>query len=355
MDPADRRRIPRSTRFEPGGLVPACAAPLLPAVGSVADARVMWAARSRKRIGRRPSAPVHKNAVIGLVAAAVALAILALLLLRGLGGESGGEPGAGGPPPGPGAPDQTSAADRDGTPEPSPPAAGAGQPTSPAPPGVPPGSQPPDGPGQPGTPGEPGSGGGSPGDAGDGGDGTGGTGREAQPPRRRPVGPAFTVVGGEGCRHTSATGYRAVGAYTDGVRGWYKRSGGWTGDGCRGTFDAVPLSGHAGFEDRSAYALWSFSTAPVRTGRCSVSVYVPRGQLRDVGARPAWYQVLASERDHTAVGTFAVDQLANRGRWVDAGSYPLAGGDLAVKLTTRGVDPNGEHAAAAQMRVSCRP
>jgi translation initiation factor IF-2 len=78
-----------------------------------------------------------------------------------------------------------------------------------------------------------------------------------------------------------------------------------------------------------------------------VSVFVPTGNdPRDVAGRPAHYRV-------EPYGSFTVDQIANRGSWVGAGTFPVRDGRLSVTLLTRGANPDGEHLAAAQVRVSC--
>jgi hypothetical protein len=176
--------------------------------------------------------------------------------------------------------------------------------------------------------------------------------RPAPKPAPKPR-PTYVAVGGEDCHHTTTQGYYRVGTYSDGSSGWYRRSGGWNQNGCRGTFMAMPMSGSATQSDPQAYAVWWFKTGPVTTGQCSVSVYVPTGSARDVAGRPAYYQVVRGEHDMHVVRQFTVDQAANHGRWVNAGSYPVSNGVFALRLVNRGVDGHGEHLAAAQMKVSC--
>jgi hypothetical protein len=187
--------------------------------------------------------------------------------------------------------------------------------------------------------------------------GTGG--QPAKPPVKQPPrAPAvpFSAVAGDGCPHSSTRGYQEIGRYTDGSRGWYSRSsGGWTGDGCDGSFDALPMSGSATRDDRTAYVVWWFKPANLRQGSCTLSVYIPTGrEYQDVAGDPAYYNVVAGEGNYDRISGFAIDQIANRGRWLTAGTFPLRDGQIAVQMVTRGQDPNGEHLAAAQVRASCR-
>jgi hypothetical protein len=176
-----------------------------------------------------------------------------------------------------------------------------------------------------------------------------------QPPPRLAVA-TYSAIAGDGCRHDSTRGYQEIGRYTDGSRGWYSRSSGaWTGDGCSGSFDALPMSGSATRDDRSAYVVWWFKPSNLRQGNCTISVYIPTGrEFEDVAGDPAYYNVVAGEGSYDRVSGFTVDQIANRGRWLTAGTFPLRDGQIAVQMVTRGQDPNGEHLAAGQVRTSCR-
>lgn len=178
------------------------------------------------------------------------------------------------------------------------------------------------------------------------------------PPRKRRAAqvPTFRAVAGPGCAQGDTQGYRAVGSYTDGDRGWYDRpSGGWERDGCTGRFDALPMSGSPTDDDTSAYSLWWFTPRNLRAGTCALSVFIPTGrEAHDVAGKPAFYNVIAGPDDLTRLAGFWIDQVVNRGRWLPAGRYPLRDGQLGVQLMTRGQDPNGEHLAAAQIRAECR-
>jgi len=49
--------------------------------------------------------------------------------------------------------------------------------------------------------------------------------------------------------------------------------------------------------------------------------------------------------------TFAIDQAANRGRWVDAGAFAMTGAAISVHLANRGTA--GAYLVAGQVRISC--
>jgi hypothetical protein len=183
-----------------------------------------------------------------------------------------------------------------------------------------------------------------------------GGGPVAKPPPKGPIGATFSAVSGDGCPHDSTRGYQEIGRYTDGSRGWYSRTnGGWTGNGCRGWFDALPMSGSATSDDPSAFVVWWFKPTNMQQGTCAISVFIPTGNaFEDVAGKPAYYNVVAGQRNYQRVAGFRIDQIPARGSWVSAGSYPLRDGQIAVQMVTRGEDPNGEHLAAAQVKVACR-
>ncbi|MFD9335099.1 hypothetical protein ACFWBF_11940 [Streptomyces sp. NPDC060028] len=222
------------------------------------------------------------------------------------------------------------------------------------------------GPGSPGGAGSNGSGGsggsgsGTSGGAGNGASGGGGDGR---PPAADPAPPAaaktYQAVAGAGCQG-SGTGYSQNGWFDDGQAGWKTYgSGGWNGDGCKGSFTAIPMSGAAG-KDNGNYALWTFRTGPVSSGRCKVSVYVPNSKdIKAVGGNPAYYTVQNSLSPGSGtIDSFTINQHSNYGSWVNGGTYDVRNGQLAVKLHDRGQDWVGNtetyaHNAASAVRVSC--
>lgn len=161
---------------------------------------------------------------------------------------------------------------------------------------------------------------------------------------RAPSG-AKSFTTGPGCG-----GYTNVGLYRDGRKGWVDR-----GDGkCGSTFVSIPMSGDARRDDGSAYGMWTFSVS----GTCDVSVFVPNGNLEEVGGNPTVYYVF----DRSGVGgppmaSFAIKQVEKRGQWVNAGKFK-ASGNLTVQLLTRGQDwnnsgPTYAHHAASAVKADC--
>nr|WSX47979.1 hypothetical protein OG409_02855 [Streptomyces sp. NBC_00974] len=211
-----------------------------------------------------------------------------------------------------------------------------------------------------------GGGGGSGSSGGGTGGSTGGTGGGAQPPapgQPNAAPPAaaktYQAVAGAGCSG-SGTGYSQNGWYEDGQAGWKTYSGGWGGDGCNGRFTAIPMSG-APKKDNGNYALWTFRTGQVSTGRCQVSVYIPNNKdIKAVGGAPAYYTVQSSlSAGSGTIASFNINQTTQLGSWYNAGTYDVRGGQLAVMLHDRGQDWTGSgaktfaHNAAAAVRVSC--
>ncbi|MFI7122133.1 hypothetical protein [Amycolatopsis sp. NPDC049868] len=185
----------------------------------------------------------------------------------------------------------------------------------------------------------------------------------APPPAQQPQGPpapgvsaaTYEGMAGRGCG--GGTGFTGVGAYSDGKAGWVNHGNG----GCGTSFVSIPMSGDANKDDTSAYGLWTFNTGPVTTGSCAVSVFVPTGDVTVVGGSPSVYRVydrFAVDKG-TPVGTFQIDQIGNRGRWVNVGTFRINGAKLAVQLLTRGRDWSGStktyaHHAAAMVKAKCQ-
>jgi hypothetical protein len=77
------------------------------------------------------------------------------------------------------------------------------------------------------------------------------------------------------------------------------------------------------------------------------------------GGHPAVYQVYGSAGvSGTPVGSFAIDQQANRGQWVSGGNWPVTSGVLTVKVDSRGIDwtnsgPDYAHIAVSAVSVTC--
>jgi hypothetical protein len=168
----------------------------------------------------------------------------------------------------------------------------------------------------------------------------------------------YSAVAGYGCPNSATHGFSEVGRYTDGTIAWYAvTSGGWTGNGCNGRFDAMEMSGYATQDDPSAYVIWSFAVGAA-SKRCQVATYVPTSaNSLDVGGKPAQYFVMDTESGPVRAG-FTVDQRYTRGTWVGGGTYTVNDEGLVVKLVNRGEDwtqagPSFEHIAVAQVRITC--
>lgn len=165
--------------------------------------------------------------------------------------------------------------------------------------------------------------------------------------------PRFSAVVGPGCFGSGT--YDRIGYYTDGRSGWLAGSGGYSGAGCDGRFDALPMSGTTSGDDPGLWARWTFYPGPLH--KCAVAVYIPKNSSRVyVGGDPAHYSIhLVS--DNSAVTGFHVYQWRTLGRWVDARSF-TARSAFYVRLDNTGKDWSGEkktyaHVAAAQVRATC--
>ncbi|MGP3983842.1 hypothetical protein [Streptomyces sp. KR80] len=209
--------------------------------------------------------------------------------------------------------------------------------------------------------------------------------KKPAPAPRDPV--TYSGWAGHGCASPSGGGYGEYGRYSDGIAGWYTvESGGYEGGSCDGSFAAVPMSGSPD-SDHDNRAIWWWSVGQ-DSEECELEVYVPSSSnSHDVAGNPTTYQVLSGSsagdggsggydggsggygggggggyRAYSGYGsyeTFRIDQTANRGSLVDAGTYQVEDGRVAVLMLDRGQDwnesgPTYAHHAAAQMKVTCR-
>ena len=161
----------------------------------------------------------------------------------------------------------------------------------------------------------------------------------------RAVTGAKTLTMGPGCG-----GYSNVGLYRDGRKGWVDH-----GDGkCGSAFVSIPMSGDARRDDASAYGQWTFTAA----GTCDVAVFIPNGNLEEVGGNPTVYNVYDRNGvGGTPIASFAIKQVEKRGQWVNAGKFKSSG-NLTVQLLTRGQDwnnsgPTYAHHAASAIKADC--
>ncbi|MFI0465629.1 hypothetical protein ACH347_16255 [Saccharopolyspora sp. 5N102] len=174
-----------------------------------------------------------------------------------------------------------------------------------------------------------------------------------------------TLIAGAGCSNTATEQYQAVGYHSNGSEGWYIRNGGAADGRCRGTFDAMPMSGDLDASGPSNSAKWTFDVSgKLTTGTCALSVYIPNdGDRRNVGATKAHYSIFNSFEQGAAnvIGVKDINQVTNLGKWVDLGSYKITQGKISVKLHDRGedyaggADGEGAHIASTQVRATCTP
>ncbi|MGW0558037.1 adhesin [Streptomyces sp. NPDC002926] len=170
--------------------------------------------------------------------------------------------------------------------------------------------------------------------------------------------PPYSAWAGPGC--TGGGSYQERGRFSDGDDGWYTVfTGGHKGDGCDGSFTAVPMSGSS-TKDSGGTATWSWYVGSGYT-TCSVSVLIPESERdRDVAGDPTTYTVLADPADRdSAIKSFEIDQTSLRGSGLIVEKIPVRNQQLTVQLVDRGKDwgsgeLEGAHHAAAQMRADCR-
>ncbi|MEV0957929.1 hypothetical protein AB0I97_18990 [Streptomyces sp. NPDC049951] len=169
----------------------------------------------------------------------------------------------------------------------------------------------------------------------------------------------YTGVVGHGCPTPSGGGYKQVNYFSDGTAGWYTRTtGAWTGNGCSGSYAAVPMSGSTSTDGESRVMWWWRPGTEART--CQISVFIPHSNTTlYVGGHPSTYHVLVDANDRTTkYSSFTVNQAGLRGQWIGVGTFPVKGSTIGVKLLDRGDDWSSgwgkAHHAAAQMKATCR-
>jgi hypothetical protein len=161
--------------------------------------------------------------------------------------------------------------------------------------------------------------------------------------------PSYSAFAGWGCAGTTDHGFEAHGR----TKQWRTvAEGGWSGNGCTSTFETIPMSGRAATDTGQHYVKWWF--VPTGGGQCRVQVYVPKStSAADTGAAAVHFAVMAG-RTGATYADFTLDEAGNAGQWVDGGSFPLHGSELAVELTDRGVPQHpGDRIAISAVRVTC--
>jgi hypothetical protein len=159
----------------------------------------------------------------------------------------------------------------------------------------------------------------------------------------------YAAIAGWDCTSGTSHGFRASGRNAD----WYTvGSGGWLGDGCDGTYEAVPMSGDPAKDDPGQSAVWWFSPGAA-IHQCALEVYLPGPGSTGVGAAAARYSVLA-DQSGPALAEVTVDQGPGHGGWHRVGVFPVNQGTIAVQLGNRGKPATTTaRLAVTQVRATC--
>ncbi|MEU3574124.1 hypothetical protein AB0E96_37820, partial [Kitasatospora sp. NPDC036755] len=172
----------------------------------------------------------------------------------------------------------------------------------------------------------------------------------APPAAAKPPAPV-TVIAGPYCSNGGQ--YKTNGWFDQGDSGWRNNSGGYSGDGCNGTYASMPMSGDANKDDGGNSVVWTFTVDKVSS--CTLSVYIPgSGNVKQVGGNPSYYTVQSGGGQ---VGSFSINQTASRGSWVNQGPFTYRG-PISLTLHSRGLDWSGStktyaHHAAGAVRATC--
>ncbi|GAA3183845.1 MULTISPECIES: hypothetical protein [Streptomyces] len=175
---------------------------------------------------------------------------------------------------------------------------------------------------------------------------------------------SFTALAGYGCPSSAEAKIWTKDPNFSQEAGWLKTNGGgYTGSGCNGQYLSLPMSGSSTKYDATQYVLWKFDYRARIKGdaSCRLAVFVPgNSDLRYVGGHPAKYAVYASDHSGgTPAGSFDVDQVNNRGKWLARGPFKVSGGFVTVKMFNTGIDYTSStkdaHDAAGPVQLSCTP
>ncbi|WP_346143254.1 hypothetical protein [Kitasatospora cinereorecta] len=189
----------------------------------------------------------------------------------------------------------------------------------------------------------------------------------AAPPAQpaAPAKPTYSAVAGVGCSDKSTDVYLKDADFSKGSAGWLRSStGGYRGDGCDGSYVAMPMSGDANKYDGGQGVLWHFDfRSKFTNASCTMQIYVPANSDKEyVGGNPSHYFLWNKRYDYgmsmTPLNSFDISQTGNRGSWVNAGTFAVDSGLVTLKLVNTGVDfgstsVNHAHHAAAPVKLSC--
>jgi hypothetical protein len=172
----------------------------------------------------------------------------------------------------------------------------------------------------------------------------------AAAPAPAPTARPYSAVSGWDCGTSADHGFDANGRTAD----WATVShGGWSQDGCHGTFEAIPMSGDPNKDKSDQSAVWWFMPS-AGTNRCEVSVYLPAADNPSDSAATAAHFLVLAGRGGQQFAQFTIDQTKGPGAWKSAGTFPINQGGLAVKLVDRGAPTNPQaRLSVTQVRVTC--
>ncbi|GGK78716.1 hypothetical protein GCM10012284_10760 [Mangrovihabitans endophyticus] len=160
---------------------------------------------------------------------------------------------------------------------------------------------------------------------------------------------SWTAVAGWDCATGADRGFSAQGRTGD----WRTApAGGWSQDGCHGTYETVPTASAGSTGSSGQSGTWWFAP-PVGLDHCRISAFVPAPSSTSRPVAQARYAVLAGS-GADAYATFGLDQRAGTGRWTEVGSFPVHEQKIAVRLDAAGnTGAAGSRLAMAQMKVTC--
>jgi hypothetical protein len=180
-----------------------------------------------------------------------------------------------------------------------------------------------------------------------------------------PAKPTYTAVAGPNCSDGS-TGFLGKDAdFTLGIGGWLRSSqGGYSGDGCDGTYYSEPMSGSANSYDKTQGALWHWNFGSMfDSASCRLSIYVPNNSnIQYVGGNPTQYYLFGQDYEYgmnvAPISTFSLTQVGNLGQWLDGGTFGVSSGQVTLKMVNTGIDYTSStshaHDAAAAARLTCQ-
>jgi hypothetical protein len=157
---------------------------------------------------------------------------------------------------------------------------------------------------------------------------------------------AYTAVAGWDCANADDHGFEADGQSSD----WSTvTDGGWSRDGCRGTYETMPTVAKLDRDQQGQRAVWWFTPGP-SVSRCALEVLVPSTTAKN--AATARYQVL-SGRAGTMFAEFTVDPASRTGQWVTTGTFPPHNGAIAVELGRQVASGSAGLTLISQVRAVC--